>query len=595
MTSRANSGYLNTGLPDPTPEEVAKGMADSVKYVAQTFLGDPQYKVIHQTLSNKWDRLHSLSAAIQLMKHYKVELTREEEEALSGMDEAQQINELVSKMPRQSNDQFQEFFIKLQLLVSTAMRVRRSLEEGKPDEVAQALEDAEATGISSYILRVAIVQAGSEVANLRQQFEDWIRAADAKLGGLIRGQQDALAAQRKLASAKAELMKHNQAQNEKAAKAMMAFASGNDKAIVSMSFNGWFNAMKTIKLESAIRLEYKDRLEACEANLEKWKVENMKNTKSVLVKKFQEDQARNIAFVFSFWRRDVESTKFEQDNAQKIVEMAKRLETTKKEQLDNSRKVMQRFAAAGDEVCLTLALQGWIAVRKEAVKDKEAFEAKQATETRLRQFTKNKSENAKGLLQSMAGATDTGLVHQTLVAWVQATQDAKREAEIEQIMNAQSAKFSMFSEKNKVSAGSAMSRARFHMEQMVLLRCLSAWRLDHKMERSMRHHHARIDAKRQQLMGVQQMFRNFATQLEGGLKDGSNSNRLADSPFDKPQLGRRLNKTEGATSLPDIHQKPSSGRSGQRATKPGTPTKLGRSDYMEGSGSQVPSPKPAWG
>merc|ERR1719323_1168620 len=103
---------------------------------------------------------------MKLMQKYGVTLTPQEEERLSRMDEAQQINALVMKMPQQSNDQFQQFFLQLQLLVSTATRVRQGLEDGRTDVVKEALEEADAMAISPYILRMAIVQAGSEVTNL---------------------------------------------------------------------------------------------------------------------------------------------------------------------------------------------------------------------------------------------------------------------------------------------------------------------------------------------------------------------------------------------------------------------------------------------
>merc|ERR550514_696292 len=110
--------------------------------------------------------MSSLSAALKLMEQYGVVITQEETERMSQLSEAQQISSLVSKMPQQSNEQFQHFFLQLQTLVSTASRVRKALEEGNDAEISQALTEAESTGISTYILRMAIVQAGTEVKTL---------------------------------------------------------------------------------------------------------------------------------------------------------------------------------------------------------------------------------------------------------------------------------------------------------------------------------------------------------------------------------------------------------------------------------------------
>jgi len=103
-----------SGLPD---------MSGSIDFLASTFLADTHYKRIHCALATKWDKLQSLSAAMKLMEQHGVHLTEAEIEKLSRMDEMQQINALVMKMPQQSNEQFQRFFLQLQLLVSSATQI----------------------------------------------------------------------------------------------------------------------------------------------------------------------------------------------------------------------------------------------------------------------------------------------------------------------------------------------------------------------------------------------------------------------------------------------------------------------------------------
>merc|ERR1712100_251378 len=97
---------------------------------------------------------------------------------LYTLDEAAMIDSLVSRMPQQTKEQFEHFFLQLQLIVSTATRVRTGLEEGHPKVVEEALNDAEQTGIISYILKMTLVQAGTEVSALRMQHENWTRDTD---------------------------------------------------------------------------------------------------------------------------------------------------------------------------------------------------------------------------------------------------------------------------------------------------------------------------------------------------------------------------------------------------------------------------------
>merc|ERR1719178_207831 len=127
---------------------------------------------------------------MKLMEQYGVTLTQQEVDRLSTMDEAKQIEVLVMKMPQQSKEQFQHFFLQLQLIVSTATRVRTALEQGRADLVEQAMDDADSTGISQYILKMSIVQAGSEVTNLKKQHAAWCKDAEGKMSRLVRGQED---------------------------------------------------------------------------------------------------------------------------------------------------------------------------------------------------------------------------------------------------------------------------------------------------------------------------------------------------------------------------------------------------------------------
>merc|ERR1719167_239663 len=114
------------------------------------------------------------------MQRHGVDLTPEEEKHLVGLDEAAQINELLSKLPKQSDDRFRDFFLQLQLLVSTSMRLRNSFEEGRPDDAAEILDDADSAGILTYMLNSGLAQAGNEVKTMRHQMDEWAKETDNK-------------------------------------------------------------------------------------------------------------------------------------------------------------------------------------------------------------------------------------------------------------------------------------------------------------------------------------------------------------------------------------------------------------------------------
>jgi len=573
---------------DPT-----QGLLETEKYLAQHFLSESHYKKIHQSLASRWDRLHSLSAAMKLMEKYGVVLSKEEEQRLADMDESQQINALVMKMPQQSNEQFQQFFLQLQLLVSTATRVRRALEDGRPDLVEEALNDADSTGISPYILRMAIVQAGTEVAMLRAQYTAWMKEADAKCGKLIRGQEDAMTAKKKLAAAQAQLNMYTAGQNEKAKKVIMNFAAQSDKGLTTSCFTGWRSHVKQMKLENEIRKEYAERIEAAEKRLADYKEGQLGNVRGMMMKKAMTNDQNLVTEIFRTWKEEVMEARDRLLSADKVKELEERLKSMQATQTENTKRVMMRMTAESDGALVSMVWQAFLTFHADYQKNKEMEDRVEAAEKQIAEFNKTKSEGAKKVLEKMSGATDSGLVQMTWKGWKEAWEDAKREAEMEAIINGQNSKLSAFASKNKDSGMNAMERSRYHMEQAILLRCWGAWREDCKIEVILRTYHAKIEAKRTQLVGVQYMFRNFAQQLESNLKASADTSR---DLREGPPPGRRLAKSDGTVSLPDINAKPNSGRP-QKPVTPNsrmrTPTgPMSPASAVEGASG---GPRAAWG
>lgn len=564
------------------------GLVASVKYVVCQFMDDDHYTMLHRALSQRWDRMHSLSAAMKLLETYGVVISPDEADRLSTMDEGAQINELVSRMPQQSKEQFQQFFLQLQLIVSTATRVRKALEEGEASQVEEALGDADSTGIAPYILKMVLVQAGSEVHKLRTNYQAFLKDTDLKMSKLLRGQEDAMHAQQKLAAAQAQLASYTQAGNEKAKKVLMNMAGGSTSVLIQAAFHGWEKVWKQNKVEAGIRAEYEDRIQLAEKRLFEFREAQLGNVRGVMAKKGAGHDLETMHFCFDEWKRQLDEAKWNKENAGKIKELEEKLHGAMGSQQEATMKVMMRMGAANDESLVLMIWQGWLQFSAEYKKDKDLEDAVKAEEKRIAEFMKNHSENSKSLLSSMSSGTDSGLLHEVLSAWNEFLQDAKKEREFEDIMNKQGGKFKSFHAQNKDSANSVMNKASYFQDLALMLQTFNAWRLEGRHSAVSVKYQAKIEGKRQQLMGVQQMFRNFATQLESGLKEGADSNRDLHNRI--PQPMRRLNKgADGSVSLPDIH------KSGGSATpKLGTPKPASASRSRPDSAARMGQPREAW-
>merc|ERR1712093_903372 len=92
---------------------------------------------------------------------------------------------------------------------------------------------------------------------------------------------------------------------------------------------------------------------------------------------------------------------------------------------------------------------------------------------------------------------------------------------MEDITARNQARFATFGARNKASAGSAMDRSAAATEMSTLIVIFWYWKRETRVERMKRYARDKNNKKKQQLIGVKGLFKNFANELEAGLKDGT--------------------------------------------------------------------------
>jgi len=486
------------------------------------------------------------------------------------------IESLVSKMPQQSKEQFQHFFLQLQLIVSTATRTRTALEQGRADLVEQAMDDADSTGISQYILKMAIVQAGSEVNNLKKQHAAFVKDAEGKLARLVKAAEDCHIAKERLAKAHGELAVFSASANENIKKVLMAFAGGSRTALLHSIVSTWGSYTKRMKVENVIYEEYREELEAAETRLIDAKSEQLGSIKRMVDKRFEGAKGGLVGEVFQLWVEDIAEMKANLASSAAVAELEAKLAAMTGDASEKAKRVMARCGAASGQGLRDMCWNEWKNYFQEYLKNKAMEDAVKEEEKRIAEFLKSHSDNAKGLLSNMAAATDSGLLHEVLTAWYEVYKEEKQINEYAEFMNQTNGRFGAFGDRNKKGAKGVMDRAHEHQSTMLYLKVFGAWRLDTQIEKMLKAHQGRIDGKRQQLVGVQQMFRNFAKQLESNIQSGD-SGRLGGTE-ELQRVGKQEEfgskyKSRGPSrnsfvesdakygvSLPDINNKPGSTR-----------------------------------
>merc|ERR1711977_625865 len=102
---------------------------------------------------------------------------------------------------------------------------------GVPDAIQQVMDHTDSSGIISQILKQAIVQAGIEVAEIRNRHTSWTKNTETRLSRLMRSADDAQAAQQELEKLQSQIVGFGSAQNAESQKMMAGVAGNNDKVL----------------------------------------------------------------------------------------------------------------------------------------------------------------------------------------------------------------------------------------------------------------------------------------------------------------------------------------------------------------------------
>merc|ERR1711959_337452 len=139
-----------------------------------------------------------------------------------------------------------------------------------------------------------------------------------------------------------------------------------------------------------------------------------------------------------------------------------------------------------------------------------------------------------GVLNRMSAGSDSALVQQCFKGWVEMYMEVKKANELQDMLDKAGGKFGSFNERNKAGAKNATERAALLQDEQVYLIIMLYWKRHVKCERMRAYAKERNNKKKQQLLGVKGLFKNFANELESGLKQGtplpSQSRQIAPAP-----------------------------------------------------------------
>merc|ERR1712159_462818 len=251
------------------------------------------------------------------------------------------------------------------------------------------------------------------------QHNNWAQDTETRMSQLLRGQDDAMQAQKQLAAAQAQLGHFQGSHKDKAYKAMMGVAGKNDRALMDATITNWKGVIDRAKKEAEIRLEYQERIEAAQKRLFDYKQSQKGNAKGVLLRQAAAGDGALVGEVFAYLCKEPQQRRADEEAARKLEEIEKKLAESMAKGKENAKAVLMRNLASGDNMLMDVCLEAWKSWLVEYKKNKESEDAVKAAEAKVAEFMKNKSDGAKSVIDKMNSATDSGLVEHVISTWVQ--------------------------------------------------------------------------------------------------------------------------------------------------------------------------------
>jgi len=168
-----------------------------------------------------------------------------------------------------------------------------------------------------------------------------------------------------------------------------------------------------------------------------------------------------------------------------------------------------------------MCFQAFVSFHSEYQLNKEIEDMTKAKEQQIKEFLKTRGEGQFNVIRRLCDSTAAGLITGVFQEWVKWTADEKDEHKKQEEIEERMAKLGLFGTKNKGSAMKACDRLATIMEVGCLLVTVHTWKKWAKLERIRRYGSEKNSKKKAQLKGVKDLFRGFAQELEGGLKDGT--------------------------------------------------------------------------
>ncbi|CAE7744694.1 Oxr1, partial [Symbiodinium microadriaticum] len=498
----------------------------------QQFLDNWHYVVMKSSLGKTMDRLKVVEAALQVLALNGVPIRAEEIPNLVQADEEVMIYEVIDRIPEGLREGFEHLTLELIVVVTSAARMRTTIENNDPGPTQALLEEESGTAFGQSTIKRAILQAATEVAKTMRCKETWAPNMAQRLDRLNRSAEIAEESNKRLLVVEAQLNDLPEQRTHKAKQALMGFVGTNKQALKEAAWASWHGAMLRGKGERNLRERYTREVEEAETALADFKAAHLNRIRGVMFQAATREELDLLVGIISGWRGIVLQQKAEAWTADRVQALQITIGRTAKDMCAKLKQVMMRMLLDYRGSSTSAAFAAWVQFSEAYKKDKDFEDSVKKFEGQMKAYMEKKKEDAKLMLSRVSAATDTGLLQQSFMAWTGYAFDGKKLRQLEDQVDGNDDEVVYIKTVHREIGSSVSCLAGDQIDLNSMYQCWMAWQIEAKTKRIDKYYSVKIDSKRKQLASVQMLFKSFAEELDAGLKDidkeaaGDSSERL---------------------------------------------------------------------
>merc|ERR1719410_804230 len=484
----------------------------------QTFMDDWHYRVLHAGMAMEVDRNEAVLAALGLFEGIGLVMAPGEKEAFAAMEEDDMIDNAVRKMTPELQNNLEHFALQLQLIVSTATRVRGALEQGDAEEVASIMEHGDA-GITQHIMKKTVMEAAKEIVELRDVNDGWSKDMGGRLNRLSNLAEEQERNRIELDKVNAEIAAFHGKQNEKAVKAVTGLAEQNNATLVKAAFGGWMNHYIRYKGEKHIHEKYQAEIVQAKQRLKEMEGKSVSAVKRSIMGNADKSNEMLLTECVRRWAEDVRVEKADRMARLRHETELAHLESLRSDQKAAAKRNLMRMTNDSDENLIIMTFTAW-AKNKAKEKKQRDFEEKEAKlQKQLGEMKSKSGGSAKGVLSRVSESSTSGVTGNVFVHWRDEMRSGRRARDMENTIAASDAKFKSLNQKQKGNAKHAAQNAVDLEEDNYLMNIFMNWHQEVEISRVVLHYSGKMKGKTEQLQQVQSMFKDFTAALEQGISN----------------------------------------------------------------------------